>query len=127
MARTAHARLPGPAEAGPYAHRPIDLVHLARQTLGDRGLECEILHMFDRMALAHVERVKAATGAAEVLVALHTLKGAASGIGARGIADLAHTAEEEVHRTGRLSEERADDLRHAVHETSAFIAKLLRH
>ena len=30
--------------------RPIDLVHLARMTLGDRGLEREVLELFDRQA-----------------------------------------------------------------------------
>lgn len=127
MARTAHAYPLTAPEAGPHAHRPIDLVHLARQTLGDRGLECEILHMFDQLAIAYVERVRAAAGADELLTSLHSLKGAAAGVGARGIAELARSAEAEVNETGRLSHERVADLGMAVHEVSAFIAKLLKH
>lgn len=125
MARTAHARSSPSADAGPHAHRPIDLVHLAKQTLGDRGLECEILHMFDRLAIAYVDRVRTAAGTDELMVSLHSLKGAAAGVGARGIAELARTAEAEVRETGRLSHERVADLGMAVHEVSAFIAKLL--
>ena len=35
------------AETAPQsASRPIDLVHLARQTLGDRSLEQEVLRLF---------------------------------------------------------------------------------
>jgi hypothetical protein len=30
--------------------RPIDLVHLARATLGDRSLEREVLQLFDRQS-----------------------------------------------------------------------------
>src|SRR5437588_4718950 len=39
--------------------RPIDLVHLARMTLGDRGLEREVLQLFDRQATMLVARMQA--------------------------------------------------------------------
>jgi hypothetical protein len=61
--------------------RPIDLVHLARTTLGDRGLEREVLHLFDRQADQLVSRMRAA-GPAGLAPLAHTLKGSATGIGA---------------------------------------------
>jgi HPt (histidine-containing phosphotransfer) domain-containing protein len=55
---------------------------------------------------------------------LHTLKGAASGVGAWGIAELAKTAEDEV-RSGIVNPERIDDLDIAVQEVSVFIGDIL--
>ena len=37
--------------------RPIDLVHLARQTFGERDLESELLRLFDRQSRQIVERL----------------------------------------------------------------------
>ena len=36
----------------PSKVRPIDLVHLAKQTMGDKTLEIEVLQMFARQARA---------------------------------------------------------------------------
>ena len=40
----------GQAPSRASLERPIDLVHLSRMTLGDRGLEREVLALFDRQA-----------------------------------------------------------------------------
>jgi hypothetical protein len=40
--------------------RPIDLVHLARMTLGDRSLEREMLQLFVRQAAVLLDRMEAA-------------------------------------------------------------------
>ena len=86
-----------------HKHRPIDMVHLSKQTLGDHGLECEVLRLFDQMVRVYFGRLESSTTEADVLRHLHTLKGAASGVGAWGIADL--------------------DI--AVQEVSAFIGDIL--
>ena len=68
--------------------RPIDLVHLARTTMGDRSLEREVLQLFDRQSTLLIARMRsAATG--NVATLAHTLKGSARGIGAWRVARAA--------------------------------------
>src|SRR3954469_6146022 len=72
--------------------RPIDLVHLARTTLGERTLEREVLQLFDRQASLLIERMQ--TASADALPALaHTLKGSARAIGAAHVARAAEAVE----------------------------------
>ena len=120
----AHAR-PGTGAGARIGHRPIDMVHLAKQTLGDRGLEGEVLRMFDEMSRTYFARIERSTSVDELLRHLHTLKGAAAGIGARAIADLSATAELEFKAGMPVNPERIDDLEMAVQECSAFIGELL--
>lgn len=75
------------------SERPIDLVHLVRQTLGDRSLEREILQLFSvqaRTILAHLG--VAETGRSRMELA-HTLKGSARAVGAWRVADRAERCE----------------------------------
>ena len=37
--------------------RPIDLVHLSKQTFGERDLESELLRLFDRQSRQIVDRL----------------------------------------------------------------------
>ena len=62
----------------------VDLAHLARYTGGDAALNAEILRLFDNQASELVEQLKAileARDAKSWKAAIHTLKGAARGIG----------------------------------------------
>lgn len=75
--------------------RPIDLVHLARQTFGERDLESELLRLFDRQSRQIVERltdgpVSEARWRADLA---HTLKGSARAVGAFGVAAAAEAYE----------------------------------
>ena len=45
----------------PEIRGPIDLDFLARQTLGDEGLEQEVLRLFDQMSHAYFERLETST------------------------------------------------------------------
>ena len=73
--------------------RDLDLVYLARQTAGDRDLEREVLGLF-RDQCVRLLRIMLQNGAEQSrLDAAHTLKGAARGIGAFRIADVAETIE----------------------------------
>ncbi len=112
-----------PVELG--AHRPIDMVHLSRQSLGDPGIEEEILRMFDQMAGAYVSRLRGAVNSGDILLHLHSLKGASAGVGAFSIAALAAEAEKECSAMGKLSVERLADITIAVEEVRVFIAELL--
>jgi len=105
--------------------RPIDLVHLARMTLGERSLEREVLQLFDRQATILMARMQAASAQAVPSLA-HTLKGSARAIGAARVARAAEAVE---------TMEAADQadfacalaaLRVATEEARSFIAELLR-
>jgi HPt (histidine-containing phosphotransfer) domain-containing protein len=71
----------------------IDEVKLARMTLGDRGLEREILEIFPRQTVLTLERI-AGAGPARAAAAARTLKGSARGIGAWRVARAAERLEQ---------------------------------
>ena len=102
--------------------RPIDLVHLARMTLGDRSLEREVLQLFDRQSTLLIARMRAASPEGIALLA-HTLKGSARGIGAWRVARAA----EAVEAADSASVSAAlDRLASAADEARSVIADLLR-
>src|SRR3954466_16247155 len=72
--------------------RPIDLVHLARMTLGERSLEREVLELFDRQAMLLLQRMQSAPVDAVPALA-HTLKGSAHAFGAGHVARAAEAVE----------------------------------
>jgi HPt (histidine-containing phosphotransfer) domain-containing protein len=84
---------PGGDGAPASFERPIDLVHLSRQTLGDRALEVEILNLFVVQARALVERLDAAAEPGARGDLAHTLKGSARAIGAFRVAAAAEACE----------------------------------
>ena len=91
-------RVGGCEEAvAPDDGRPIDLVHLSRQTLGDRDLEVELLGLFERQAGQIMQQIEqmAASGDRRLRHDLaHTLKGSARAVGAVAVAAAAQTYEE---------------------------------
>jgi HPt (histidine-containing phosphotransfer) domain-containing protein len=114
-------RLAAPASI----ERPIDLVHLARMTLGERSLEREVLQLFDRQALILMERLQVAPVDAVPSLA-HTLKGSARAIGAAHVARAAE-AVEAMDAADQADFRRAlGVLRAATEEARGFIAELLR-
>jgi len=82
----------GPAAEG-FHLTPVDLKHLRRYTLGDLGLEREVLSLF----LAQLPETISALGAARTdkdwKIAAHTLKGSGRAVGAWRIARIADQAE----------------------------------
>jgi len=105
--------------------RPVDLVHLAKQCLGDESLEREVLRLFDTTVNDYFARLKLASSFDDIALVLHSLKGAAAGVGAWTIADLAKDMEHEM-RSGRpLSQERVDDLGLVVEDVRHFIFRML--
>jgi len=104
--------------------RPIDLVHLARMTLGDRALEREVLQLFDRQAGMLVVRMQQGARAG-VCAAAHTLKGSARGIGAWRVARAAEAVELAAGGAAEL-EAAIARLGAAAAETRALIADLLQ-
>ncbi len=110
---------------------PIDLVHLARQTMGDRALEVELLALFDRQAGQIVAKLAAAeANSAEAVPAgnwradlAHKLKGSARAIGAHAVAAAADNYEH-CARAGVLRASDADQLAAAVAEARAALRDL---
>jgi HPt (histidine-containing phosphotransfer) domain-containing protein len=79
---------------GPQA--PVDLSHLARYTGGERGLNAEILKLFDGQVTEMVGQLRAVLAARDAKrwrEITHTIKGAARGIGAFGMGEAAAAAE----------------------------------
>ena len=104
------------------ASRPIDLVHLARQTLGDRSLEQEVLRLFLTQMDVYIGRVENAKTHEERFAACHTIKGSARNIGAWDVADVA------AHLESAAEDEITSDvkaLKLALDETCAFILSIL--
>ena len=66
---------------------PIDFDHLQRMTLGDRGLEQEVLAMFAAQSAGLVGSL--ATMPADAPALAHTLKGSARAVGAFAVAEAA--------------------------------------
>ena len=106
--------------------RPIDLVHLARMTLGDRSLEREVLELFDRQAGILIVRMQQ-TARAGIGATAHTLKGSARGIGAWRVARAAEVVEKAADEAGEPELTAAvRRLGAAAEESRALIADLLR-
>ena len=97
---------------------PIDLGHLSRQTLGDSALGREVLALFAAQARLLAGRIGDA-GTQERRAIAHTMKGAASGVGAFAVAEGAARIEREPDR-----EEWVAPLQALVEEACGFIETL---
>ncbi len=124
--RLSHAEVPEvPAEV-PAKSRILGLVHLARQTLGDPGLEQEVLRIFADASRAYCAGVQSASTPDALKINLHSLKGASAGVGANFVADMARAAETELRETGKVCDETRSDLAITVEEVNTYIATLLK-
>jgi HPt (histidine-containing phosphotransfer) domain-containing protein len=97
---------------------PIDTAHLKRMTLGDAGLEREVLAMFAGQAVRLIAALASLPVDAAELA--HTLNGSARAIGAFRVADAAEAFE------ASPSAEALAALRQAVAEARGAIDAALR-
>lgn len=104
----------------PSRARPIDLVHLAAQTAGDKSLEAEVLQLFARQARTALHELAVADDTG-IKATAHRLKGAASAVGAFGVAEMAGALEE-----GKIDAPAKAALAAAVLDVENFILKLSR-
>ncbi|WP_296590509.1 Hpt domain-containing protein [Roseibium sp.] len=118
MAPSSMARVSG--RAGPEA--PIDLVQLATNTLGNRDLEVQVLHLFKSQSSTTLKRLACETDQAARLDLVHTLKGSARAIGAEKVADVCENLEGRMHSS---SEAGTEGLIAAVDEANRYIRDLL--
>ncbi|AZO62802.1 histidine kinase [Mesorhizobium sp. M1A.F.Ca.IN.022.06.1.1] len=86
--------MPGGDVSGTAGSRPVDMAHLARQTMDDRALEQEVLALFVQQALSVRDKIVDADAKERVLLA-HGLKGSARGIGAFAVAECAAAIEKQ--------------------------------
>jgi HPt (histidine-containing phosphotransfer) domain-containing protein len=102
---------------------PIDLVHLARQTMGDRELEKELLALFDCQAAQIADRLRHVENGTASADLAHKLKGSARAVGAGAVAAAAENYEHGA-RAGLLRQADADRLVSAVAEARDFLQEL---
>ncbi len=110
----------------PVPRRPVDLVRLARATLGNRSIECEVLEFFRSQSALQLARLKDAVRDAAWRDAARTIEASARGIGAgrlAGTAARAATLADDAPAARRS--EMIAALEHEIDETNAFIEKLL--
>ncbi|MDO9062346.1 MAG: Hpt domain-containing protein [Bradyrhizobium sp.] len=101
---------------------PIDLAHLRRMTLGDAGLEREVLAMFAAQTVGLIGAL--ATLPPEAGALAHTLKGSARAIGAFAVAGAAERLEAAI-QNGEDPALSLAGLRDAVAEARAGIDTIL--
>ena len=101
---------------------PIDIAHLKRMTLGDAGLEREVLAMFAGQAVRLIEAL--AGWPADATEIAHTLNGSARAIGAFKVAEAAEAFEAAL-REGEPAEAMAA-LQQAVVQAGSAIDAMLR-
>ncbi|MDP1911467.1 MAG: Hpt domain-containing protein [Hyphomicrobium sp.] len=77
----------------PETGAPVDLAHLSRYTLGDRGLELEILGLFVDQLPITIAALRESETEKDWGMAAHTLKGSARAVGAWSLATIAEEAE----------------------------------
>nr|WP_154072550.1 Hpt domain-containing protein [Bradyrhizobium erythrophlei] len=102
---------------------PIDIDHLQRMTLGDAGLEREVLAMFSAQSVSLIGAL--ATLSADTGALAHTLKGSARAIGAFRVADAADCLEAAI-RNGDDPGQALIELNDAVAQARAAIDAMLR-
>jgi HPt (histidine-containing phosphotransfer) domain-containing protein len=104
----------------PSGGRPIDLVHLARQTGGDKSLETEVLALFARQARQAVTQIGELKRDARSELA-HKIGGAAKGVGATEVARCAALVETQPGNSAAVAA-----FTKAVVEADTFIVGLMR-
>ncbi len=104
---------------GPSKASPIDMAHLATQTMGDKALEVEVLQLFAKQARGCLHTFGQED--ADHRATAHRLKGAASAIGAFNVVKAAGDIENLGADAARVA---AVTL--AIVEAEHFILKLCR-
>ena len=92
--KTAQSQSQAPAHGPSDARAPLfDAAHLARYTGDDSDLKAELLALMCAQAERCIDRIGSARDLESWTMALHTLKGAARGVGAFALGDACEAAE----------------------------------
>lgn len=109
-----------PGNSAATGKKPIDLAHLAAQTMGDKALEIEVLQLFARQARQVMKEMIEGDHTLRTQAA-HRLKGAALAVGAVDVARFAGAIEQNPDEASLC-----EALSAAVLEAELFILKLCR-
>lgn len=109
-----------------FRHRPVDLAHLSRYTMGNTVLEAEVLELFRRQMRLYYNKLKLARDAASWREAASVMKASARGVGAWQILQTAETAEKlaDVPAT-EIRKELLDTLDRQILEADSFIRSVM--
>lgn len=99
---------------------PVDLVHLSRQTLGDRELEKEVLGLFVNQSTLYLKRLQASKSIKERKSVAHTILGSARGLGAWQVAEEAAKFEKHCDIASNC-----ENLANAVDDANAYIREIM--
>ena len=101
----------------------IDEAYLACQTGGDAALAGELLAMFSEQGALHLATIRGQAPLQQRLDAAHTLKGAASAVGALRVATAAGEAEDALKAGEGSADAALAELTDAVAEACSAIAR----
>lgn len=110
----------------PSFERPLDLVHLARQTLGDRALEREVLALFRVQSRAIFTQLSTILDEKARVDLAHTLKGSSRAVGAWRVAEAAQVCEDQAAEAPESWHAAMKDLRESMDVALAAIEDLHR-
>lgn len=126
LSQAAQRFAPFVAASQPAGAPALDLVHLARQSLGDQQLERELLALFDHHSarvLAQIAQLSGSEWRSRALLA-HKLKGSALAIGAASVASAAAAVERLSDAQAPAAAQALEALVAAVDEARQAIARL---
>ncbi len=111
----------------PKDMKPVDLVHLSKQTFGSKELESELLGLFLSHSQQCLMRMRGADTDTDWANAVHSIKGSARAIGAWAIGDKAEVFERKA-AAGTLGDKAAAirEIEDLVTETNQYISSLIK-
>ncbi|AVX04034.1 hypothetical protein MXMO3_01504 [Maritalea myrionectae] len=118
-----HGTLVDPMAKSP--RRAIDLAFLARQTMGNKNLESEILQLYRTQLRKFEPDWAKARLLPNLTIALHSMRSASLGVGAGAIAELSGAAEIDLREERGQIDKIYDQLAQSVAYTLQFIDDIL--
>lgn len=111
----------------PKSHKPVDLVHLSKQTFGSKELENELLNLFLSHSQQCLIRLRNAETDTDWANAAHSIKGSARAIGAWAIGDRMEDFER-LAATGTLADKTAavGEIEDLITTTNLYISNLIK-
>ena len=109
-----------------FWHRPVDLAHLSRYTMGNSDLEHEVLELFRRQTRLYFDKLARASDDDAWREAARVLKASARGVGAWQILRSAEDAEQlPPGRSQTAREDILNRLGDQIREAHRFIESVL--
>jgi hypothetical protein len=109
-----------------FRHRPVDLAHLSRYTMGNTVLETEVLELFRRQMKLYYSKLCNAQDADAWREAASVMKASARGVGAWQILLTAETAEKlAAVPASEIREGLLSTLESQIAEADSFIQSVL--